>query len=1178
MALRIALFVTLAAGAAFLVLYARLLYAPISISFLVPSVEKAVNRALAGFHFDVGDAVLRPSDSGVGIEFRLTQVRLVDDKNDPIVESPFASADVSLNALLAGRLSAGQIDLIGPRFFLQYSEDRGLALSFTDPSGSKGDFGTGELAAPAGQAVGGNSVGREAPAPAPAEETAAQPDYGVIRTARGRAVNLTHALNAIFDATRRGQSAYLSSFAIRDATVYFDRGDEIRRWSIPAAEIELLHEGKNSEAAGYIEIQSPSTSFQVRVRAGQNQHSGRIALNLAVDDIVPRAFAAEFPAFRLPAFWDMPVTASAELELGGNGDILAGTVNASLKQGQFYAPWDQKHPATIDKGDFRVTYSREEGVIRLAKSEISWGESRLKLIGGLQRQPETGLWAFQFGADEILLGAEQFGVPVIPLDRLLAQGVYDPRQGAVEIERFLVQAADAVIDLSGRIVHGRKSPAIQLGGRVSSMPVAFFKLIWPKFVAHGARDWIGRRVPAGRIAGGTVAINLPKDTLDSLASGGGIPPEAVNFKLDLEDLEVHYVKDLPPMMVPKGTAAVVGQRFLFNVPASEVPMPSGARVRFSDGQFIVGDLRPHIPNGEIHFKSEADAAAVLELLDQPSLGYIKALDMPVPTVQAKVTSAFSIAMPMLADLKFRDMKLNGRSELVNIRATGLPSGLGVHGGSLNFDVSEKALEARGELRMNGVPVQVSWQRIFDAPGERQPPLRLRAALNESAREELGLKLNHILRGSAPTELTVNFRKGAMPGMHFETNLTEAEILMASLGWRKPPGQRAVLTFNLDPAEDGGFELNNVNLRGDDLTVRGGMKIDENRRPVSFDLPIVALNLQTQLQINGDLHQGNVWRVHIRGQSYDGRQLFRSLFSAGEIAENQPKLPQDAPSVDVDAEIGIVIGFFDTTLKNVKVAAERRGDRLTSLDVYGQLNGKSPLAARLASDKSRVRQILAEATDAGSALRLVGFYPSARGGEVSLKVDLDGRGDAEKAGVLYARNFVIANDQVVEEVLSGPKAKRPPSAQQAYEQLQFDRMRVPFSVGNGRFTLSDAAINGPLLGATMRGFIDFKRERINLSGTYVPFYGINGAIGLVPILGDLLISRSGEGLFGITFAVKGSSAEPDVLVNPMSMVAPGFLRQLFEFEQNEPAVLPPRPRETARTSSDGRASSQPPVTR
>jgi len=170
--------------------------------------------------------------------------------------------------------------------------------------------------------------------------------------------------------------------------------------------------------------------------------------------------------------------------------------------------------------------------------------------------------------------------------------------------------------------------------------------------------------------------------------------------------------------------------------------------------------------------------------------------------------------------------------------------------------------------------------------------------------------------------------------------------------------------------------------------------------------------------------------------------------------------------------------------------------------------------------------------------------------------------------------------VVQEVLSSGGEKRQATRRRGQQptggQLRFDRMRVPFSVGNGRFVLHDAAINGPALGATLRGAIDFKSEQINLAGTYVPLYGINGALGVVPILGDLLVSRSGEGLFGITFAVKGPTSKPNVLVNPMSMVAPGFLRQLFEFNQNPPQVIQ-TPQERPKDSR-GQSSSLPPVTR
>ncbi len=247
-------------------------------------------------------------------------------------------------------------------------------------------------------------------------------------------------------------------------------------------------------------------------------------------------------------------------------------------------------------------------------------------------------------------------------------------------------------------------------------------------------------------------------------------------------------------------------------------------------------------------------------------------------------------------------------------------------------------------------------------------------------------------------------------------------------------------------------------------------------------------------------------------------------------------------------------------------------------MHGQLNGKEPLAARIEAKKGEPRQLIAEATDAGSAFRLIGFYPSARGGEVSLKVNLDGTGDAEKVGVLYVSNFNIANDQVVGEVLSGPKAQKASAKTQPQysDQLQFDRMRVPFSVGYGQFVLHDAAINGPLIGATMRGSIDFKREQINLSGTYVPLYGINGAFGSIPLIGELFSGRSGEGLFGITFAVKGPNSQPNVLVNPVSVLAPGFLRQLFEFDQTVPHIIPPDQR--GADSANARPTGAPPVTR
>ena len=77
------------------------------------------------------------------------------------------------------------------------------------------------------------------------------------------------------------------------------------------------------------------------------------------------------------------------------------------------------------------------------------------------------------------------------------------------------------------------------------------------------------------------------------------------------------------------------------------------------------------------------------------------------------------------------------------------------------------------------------------------------------------------------------------------------------------------------------------------------------------------------------------------------------------------------------------------------------------------------------------------------------------------------------------------------------------------------------------------------------------------------------LGNIPVIGDLLVSRRGEGVFGMTYSINGSAAQPRVGVNPVSALTPGILRRIFEpVRENTGAVdalpppdppLPPAPR-------------------
>ncbi|MDH3596031.1 MAG: hypothetical protein OEM93_14410, partial [Rhodospirillales bacterium] len=84
--------------------------------------------------------------------------------------------------------------------------------------------------------------------------------------------------------------------------------------------------------------------------------------------------------------------------------------------------------------------------------------------------------------------------------------------------------------------------------------------------------------------------------------------------------------------------------------------------------------------------------------------------------------------------------------------------------------------------------------------------------------------------------------------------------------------------------------------------------------------------------------------------------------------------------------------------------------------------------------------------------------------------------------------------------------------------------------------------------------------LDLEGTIVPAYTFNRILGAIPILGRILTGGEGEGLFAFTYEMKGALDDPEVSVNPLSALAPGFLRGLFGGIDGDEATVYPEGRE------------------
>ena len=119
-----------------------------------------------------------------------------------------------------------------------------------------------------------------------------------------------------------------------------------------------------------------------------------------------------------------------------------------------------------------------------------------------------------------------------------------------------------------------------------------------------------------------------------------------------------------------------------------------------------------------------------------------------------------------------------------------------------------------------------------------------------------------------------------------------------------------------------------------------------------------------------------------------------------------------------------------------------------------------------------------------------------------------------------------------------------------EGMSFDTFNIPFSLRDGEINVRNARVSGPALGMTGDGDIRFKDRLIDLDGALVPAYTANSLLGDIPVLGNLLVGKKGEGIFALSYTVQGPFDEVQVAVNPLAALTPGFLRGIFKPKRNK----------------------------
>ena len=134
--------------------------------------------------------------------------------------------------------------------------------------------------------------------------------------------------------------------------------------------------------------------------------------------------------------------------------------------------------------------------------------------------------------------------------------------------------------------------------------------------------------------------------------------------------------------------------------------------------------------------------------------------------------------------------------------------------------------------------------------------------------------------------------------------------------------------------------------------------------------------------------------------------------------------------------------------------------------------------------------------------------------------------------VLAKILTLASLQGIADLLTG-------------EGIRFDEFEMVYDTKESITTINEMYAIGPAMSMLMEGYVE-KEKITSLRGTLVPATTINKTIAKIPLIGNILVGKKvGEGVFGVSFKVKGPPKKLETIVNPIKTLTPRFITRTLE---------------------------------
>ena len=369
------------------------------------------------------------------------------------------------------------------------------------------------------------------------------------------------------------------------------------------------------------------------------------------------------------------------------------------------------------------------------------------------------------------------------------------------------------------------------------------------------------------------------------------------------------------------------------------------------------------------------------------------------------------------------------------------------------------------------------------------------------------------------------------------NLKNNSLLIDFLDYEKKEGLSSSILIkgNFKKNNSLQFDLISLKEKNNQILIKG---LDFSKNFKIIDIDNFKINYKNNKKILNNLNlKKNKSNFIIEGDSFDASRIINNIMDSDDesssifenlISKIDIKIKKTyINEVDYINSLYGFINYSNNKINNLKLDSTFPNKKKINLSIKTNKNLETITRLSSAYPKPLVKRYdFIKGFEEG----YLDFYSSKKEGVSNSLLIIDNF--KVKEVPVFAKLLSLASLQGIADLLTG-------------EGIRFTDFEMSFSNKKDLTTIEEMYAIGPAVSILMNGYIESKKL-VSLRGTLVPATTINRSISSIPLLGKILIGdKTGEGVFGVSFKIKGTPKKLKTTVNPVKSLTPRFITRTLE---------------------------------